>query len=43
MEINKTKLESHGALDKLKCRIVFRGDKQKKNSISIENTYSPSS
>ena len=42
METNKIKLDSHGGLDKLKCRIVVRGDMQKKNAITIEDTYSPS-
>jgi hypothetical protein len=35
MGTNKFKLDSHGALDKLKCIIIVRGDIQNKNVISI--------
>jgi hypothetical protein len=42
METNNVKLESHGDLDKLKCRIFARGDTQKKKTLTIEDTYSPS-
>jgi hypothetical protein len=41
METNNIKLDSHGGLDKLKCRIFVRGDMQKKHALRIEDTYSP--
>ena len=39
METNKVKLKSDGSLDKLKCRIVVRGDLQEK--ILNEDKWSP--
>jgi hypothetical protein len=42
MDTKKIKMYSHGALDKLKRRIVVRCDMQKRNSISIEYTHFPS-
>ncbi len=39
METNKVKLKSDGSLDKLKCRIVVRGDLQNKQD--LEDKWSP--
>jgi hypothetical protein len=35
-------MNSEGGLDKLKCRIVVRGDMPNKHGASIEDKYSPS-
>jgi hypothetical protein len=42
METKKIKLNNEGGLDKLKCRIVVRGDMQHKHGATIEDAYSPS-
>ena len=38
METNKVKIKSDGSLDKLKCRIVVRGDLQ---DTAMEDSWSP--
>ena len=42
METNTIKLDQHGNLDKLKGRMCFRGDIQKKLTPDMEDSHSPS-